>query len=350
MIEFALDAIRRGLRVFPCKEHSKDPLGGKDNPHGCVDATSDLDKVRWWWTKYPTSNVGVCGQIILDVDHGLSSEREGRNFIGAMGLTETLCIRTGNRSGFRVQFHYAGSTANCSYERFGCGGEVRCRNEYGLWHGSIHPSGARYELLVDLPLAQWPEGLSFRTERPIQIGDSSDGIETNIAAALDKFEGMLETARVSKEGKRNWNAHRVTWFAARCALAGILDESETKQRIFDAVQPLYKPKERNVRRMLRDSWRYGLRKGKLRLSLYPADVDKLCSNISAEEEDKRWRLLTGNISDFGSAVEARDYFRKVLEQTGFSGGDYERVMNYSQLEAYVVRQIITEARIREFLK
>lgn len=56
-----------GLRVFPC--NGKVPA----TPHGCKDATTDLDQIARWWGAGSTYNIGVAtgdGLVVLDVDVG----------------------------------------------------------------------------------------------------------------------------------------------------------------------------------------------------------------------------------------------------------------------------------------
>ena len=46
---------KRGWHVFPCKERGKTPLT-KD---GFKSATTDLGKIREWWTKRPEANIAI---------------------------------------------------------------------------------------------------------------------------------------------------------------------------------------------------------------------------------------------------------------------------------------------------
>ena len=82
-----------------------------------------------------------------------------------------------------------------------------------------------------------------------------------------KMHWLLNEAAFATPGCRNDRAHRATYFAARCFLTGVLDatEAEIKTAIFNAVNPLYNPGERNVRKMLADSWQRGLSHGPFEL-------------------------------------------------------------------------------------
>ncbi len=82
--EAALALARRGLPVFPVRAGGKQPLiPGRhrdDKPaadqcrgecggdgHGCWDGTIDLDRVRAWWERWPSANIGVRTGELFDV-------------------------------------------------------------------------------------------------------------------------------------------------------------------------------------------------------------------------------------------------------------------------------------------
>jgi Bifunctional DNA primase/polymerase, N-terminal len=61
----------RGCPVFPCQPGRKEPA----TRHGFRDATTDPDKITWWWRREPDANLAVAtgapGPDVLDVDqHG----------------------------------------------------------------------------------------------------------------------------------------------------------------------------------------------------------------------------------------------------------------------------------------
>ncbi|GAA5196798.1 bifunctional DNA primase/polymerase [Microbacterium jejuense] len=61
-----------GLPIFPCKAAEKRPL----TRHGFLDATTDIDEIRTWWTRWPEANIGMptgsaSGLEVVDIDvHG----------------------------------------------------------------------------------------------------------------------------------------------------------------------------------------------------------------------------------------------------------------------------------------
>jgi hypothetical protein len=64
----ALRYARANWPVFPCIPGQKIPA----TKHGFLDATTDPDKITWWWARYPERNVaiatGLPGPDVLDVD------------------------------------------------------------------------------------------------------------------------------------------------------------------------------------------------------------------------------------------------------------------------------------------
>ena len=168
-----------------------------------------------------------------------------------------------------------------------------------------------------------------------------------IAQALECFERLLSHAAESVKGERNRAANAVTWFAARCALAGILNESEAKRRILDAVQPLYLLRERNVPKMLADCWRYGLARGALRLDLYPEDIACLQQPLLADDVvfQRCWDGLT---CDFPTALAAQEYMQRQIETTGTKNA--QRILRASRIADAVAHDLLIELQRQNLLQ
>ncbi len=70
-VERALAYATSGWPVFPCQPGGKQPA----TRHGYLDATTDPDKITWWWRRQPGANLAIAtgqpGPDVLDVDqHG----------------------------------------------------------------------------------------------------------------------------------------------------------------------------------------------------------------------------------------------------------------------------------------
>ena len=160
MIDVALDCIRRGWFVFPCVPKDKRPLAGLA-PRGFLDATNDEDTVRRWWAAKPDANVGIAtgpsGLVVVDVDHGLTEDSEWPFWLC---LPPTYTVRTGRRPEFGVQLYFRGDgnlRNGSGWSRDGLSGDIRAEGGYVLAAGSIHPSGAEYEVLLTRGLQDAPE-------------------------------------------------------------------------------------------------------------------------------------------------------------------------------------------------
>lgn len=64
IVDAAIRLADAGYRIFPCQRNGKTPL----TPHGCRDATSDVDQVAAWWTRWPTANIGLSTDDLLALD------------------------------------------------------------------------------------------------------------------------------------------------------------------------------------------------------------------------------------------------------------------------------------------
>lgn len=60
----ALWYAEHGLHVFPLTPGTKIPLKGSG---GCLDATTDRDRVNSWWTGNPKANIGLATGHLVDV-------------------------------------------------------------------------------------------------------------------------------------------------------------------------------------------------------------------------------------------------------------------------------------------
>ncbi len=66
LLEAALRYGGLGYRVFPCVPKKKNPM----TTHGHLEATTDCDQIRAWWSRCPGANIGLAteGLLILDCE------------------------------------------------------------------------------------------------------------------------------------------------------------------------------------------------------------------------------------------------------------------------------------------
>lgn len=93
----------QGIPVFPLVPRAKEPRVSR----GCYSATTDLDQIQHWWSRWPNANIGIatgkasaCWVLDIDPRHGgLGSldilERHARDWGATMPLSRTLRQLTG---------------------------------------------------------------------------------------------------------------------------------------------------------------------------------------------------------------------------------------------------------------
>ncbi len=358
LLEHAQDALSRGLAVFPCVPRGKIPCGPPFLEHGVLGASTDPAQIFRWWSERPGCNVGVTGGTIVDCDSGLANLQEAQNFALLNGFPPTLIVRTGRRSSYGVQIHFNGQAISGDYLANGVSGEVRSGGSYGLWAGSIHPdTDERYQIVVDLPRAPVPENILAGSRTDSSGRGRIGGLvyaPLDLESAREKYGVLLYRAAHAGKGGRHHAANNVTYFASRAFLAGVFDEfswlgeivlpalseADIKNQILSAVTPLYSKYERDLPKMLGDSWRSGLGRGPLELSLYHADI-RILRTLS--DDLKFQRAWDANTEDFPSAVHAKDYMLQRLIGAGCT--DAQRVLRASRIFEMVQAQICFELNL-----
>lgn len=197
-LENALWALRHNFKVLPLQMGGKDP-NGLLVPTGSKESTRDEEQVRKWFAQCPNGNVGINGGVIVDCDEGITSLAEAEAWREKVGLPPTLAVRTGRRTSYGIQFHYSGETKTGSYELHGVSGEVRSGNTYGLAPGSVHPdSGARYEVVIDLPIAPYPADSKLEQQKK------------KTAKKLSQDPSKLKSGEKIKKSSRQY------WLVSQC--------------------------------------------------------------------------------------------------------------------------------------
>ena len=144
LLDVALDCVRRGWYVFPCKPRDKEPLGGLVPTVGRTRPTMRAT-VRLWWSIKPEANVAIAtgpsGLTVLDCDHGLASHEDFQQWRESVSLSPTYAVRTGRRDSYGVQLYYSGPQRDSIAwkDDRGCSGDIRSETGYVMANGSIHP-------------------------------------------------------------------------------------------------------------------------------------------------------------------------------------------------------------------
>jgi hypothetical protein len=168
--------------------------------------------------------------------------------------------------------------------------------------------------------------------------DPEDFEPVSIWRARELFDEHLAAAKIATRGERNATAHKCAWFAARSHLAGVFQffgetEEEIRQTIVDSIKPLYGPRERDLEKMIRDSWNYGLRAGRLELQLHPNEIAAI-RKIQDERFDLAWG---GNVDSFASAIDAKKFLEERLSSVGVV--EVDRVLRASGIGAALLGEL-----------
>jgi hypothetical protein len=112
--EQALAYAAHGWPVFPCQPGGKQPA----TRHGFLDATTDPDKITWWWRRQPGANLAIAtgqpGPDVLDVDqHGPAGNGFAAfNRLKRAGLIDGASAMVATPGG-GLHAYFAGSDQHC---------------------------------------------------------------------------------------------------------------------------------------------------------------------------------------------------------------------------------------------
>lgn len=242
LLDAALRYVSYGWPVFPtwypeaggcacskgkeCTRAGKHPLA-RLAPNGLLDATTDPNIVRGWWTQYPQANIGIrCGEesglVVLDVDAyktGLASleeleARQGR-------LPYSLRARTGSGGGsLHIYLKHPGGIrlSSNSSGKLGAGLDIKADGGYVIAPPSVHVSGGAY-LWVDVdestiePAPAWLVALLGRSEQPTAPIDTGVDLPPEQARAVADALFARASARVSAGAARHDTA---VWLWVQC--------------------------------------------------------------------------------------------------------------------------------------
>jgi hypothetical protein len=220
MIAPALKWAARGLPVFPLLPKSKIPYAGT---RGFKDATRDESSIREWWTEKPRSNIGIStgdGFFVVDLD-GPDAQQWFVKSIGRHGgYDPTLVTKTAR--GWHL-FFWAPVDIPNSTSLLAPHVDVRGNGGYVVAAPSIHPSGIKYKLAHDRPIAEAPRWLTDMAvpdvvERPFVAPRRATHLPDSLFQKRG-FRGVINSVATAPEGQRN-----AVLFWGGCVVAGLVKE------------------------------------------------------------------------------------------------------------------------------
>ncbi|EWY36758.1 hypothetical protein N825_25325 [Skermanella stibiiresistens SB22] len=248
----ALAYAARGWRVFPCRAGGKEPCKADGFfEHGCRDATSDPDRVRALWRRWPSANVGLAcgpdsGVWVLDSDIDAAKGKDGEATLGRLvaehgALPETLRQLTPSGGIHRIFANPVGlDVRNSSQKRLGNGLDTRGEGGYILAPPSIHPNGGRYAWATDaeVPIAEAPAWLlAMLLDAPApKVGrpapPSTDSMPAYARKALDD---EAQRVRGTQPGGQNDALNSAAFSLGQLVGGGALPRSLVEQHLTAAA-------------------------------------------------------------------------------------------------------------------
>ena len=157
-------ATLRGWHVLPCQHKGKAPL----TPHGVHDASSDVETIGGWWSKWPAANVGLAcgpsGLVVIDLDGQQGSDSWAA--LHAEHGFDDATVMAQTARGVHLYFRAPDGVeiGNDTGRKLGAGIDVKSAGGYVIAPPSIHPSGTVYTWDVgfhpdDMDPAPLPEPL-----------------------------------------------------------------------------------------------------------------------------------------------------------------------------------------------
>ena len=233
-IDWAIAYARAGMPVFPCNAQ-KTPL----TRHGLKDATTDEAKIRVWWAKWPSADIGwavPADIVVLDLDVGAGIDGF-RDFIECVGVSPDE-IPTPKASTPRGGLHMVCAANGVAYKNGvrinGAAIDVRTAGGY-----IIVPrpgSGREWVTTPTGPIAPVPDFVPKRRRDPSPPPPAAaalSGKTTPYAqAALDSACKAIGTAR---NGEQEATLNRECFSIGGLIGVGILDKEAAISRLAEAA-------------------------------------------------------------------------------------------------------------------
>jgi len=234
----ALSYAKKGIPVFPCNREKK-PI----TEHGFLDASTDEDQIKGWWSQNPGASIGIptgekSGVWVFDVDSYKPGVVDFFNKLIAENgsLPETKTQKTGG-GGFQYFFKYPGFKIPSRNGYIASGIDVKGEGGYVILPPSGHLSGGYYEWLDERPAvdaSKWLLDLATsdkkRKETPREPVNGS-----STAYALKALEGESQRVCQASDGTRNEALNQAAFSMGTLIAGGEISQSLVESALFDAA-------------------------------------------------------------------------------------------------------------------
>jgi AAA domain/Bifunctional DNA primase/polymerase, N-terminal len=208
LIPSAKAALDKGFHIFPLTPRDKHPLAGSQ---GFKDSKSPLDpSVLSPWQQNPNLNIGInlgaSDLCVLDFD-------KPESIPAWLNETRTFKVRTAK--GIHIYFRGTRKTTKL-YADGNLVGDVKSAGGYTLAAGSVHPSGAVYEVVDDSAIVPLPDISSLVRHDSERVNATSDGPPIPRGShdtELTRIAGVLRNAAF---GEQEIEEHLIDVCEKRC--------------------------------------------------------------------------------------------------------------------------------------
>ena len=209
--------------------------------HGLHEATTRIDQIRHWWTRWPQANIGVrtgeaSNLVVLDID----TRHDGHHALADLAkrdpaVLDTRLIRTGG-GGWHLYFTHPGHVIRNSAGLLGSGIDVRGDGGYIVAPPSTHISGRPYRIGHARPIAPLPLSVHCAVERsrPSVVPPQCD-VRSGSAWANAAFERELALVATAERGTRNATLIRAAFKLGQLVCSGQLDHFATRDALVNAA-------------------------------------------------------------------------------------------------------------------
>ncbi len=246
LLTAALAYAARGWRIIPCRPGQKIPL----TEHGCKDATTDVDTITAWWTRWPTANIALAcgpgsGVYVVDVDLDIEKEVDGWGSLESFPAMPATVRQNSPRGGAHFLFRSDNPPRNKNCFRPGI--DIRADGYYIMLAPSVHPNGKVYEWAPgagpdDITLAEFPD---FMRPEPAKVAlpwEKTAKPVTPKAPASPDATPIIERARLylqeCESAVQGQAGHEKLLWAARALVVGFeLDEGTAVSLLWSDFNP-----------------------------------------------------------------------------------------------------------------
>jgi hypothetical protein len=284
LLNAAIWYAQNGFPVFPLSPGSKIPMQGS---RGFLDATTELEQIKAWWTSHPNANIGLAtaGLCVIDfdvTDGELAAWSKGEGVQAAI-LSSPMRQQTPSGGLHVVLKQPEGAGWRISASVLAADVDVRADGGY-IVAAPSQVDGLDYEWTEGpVPAGDLPEPPKWLADRIASLSKKSPGKTGNLEGTWDNWQGEKISHGSRHQALLSWAGLLRSWGMSGAEIeAALLAVNEQR---CDPPSP-----EKEVRRIARDYARKAVEEAKARAAgmdgsfSLPALDAKLSASVGAPDE------------------------------------------------------------------